>query len=178
LEFTMRGTKGLTLGDVIEPGTTLDLAELHAIVHRAKDWEARQGRVNALRARYGKPKLPTKALARPARTKHKNCSCNGSCRSCQSEAGFTRCHELGEELTKLDLAIALARQELQIGAIAKQTKAALDGWQGKSINDTPSVDETVLKTKLLTLGWERDAVWNEMCQAGCSILRKDRAGAP
>jgi hypothetical protein len=177
LEFTMRGTKGLTLGDVIEPGTTLDLAELHAIVHRAKAWEARQGKVNALRARYGKPKLQTKALARLARTQHQNCSGNGSCRSCQSEAGFTRCHELGEELTRLDLAIALTRQELQIGEIVNQTKAALDSWQGKRIDATPSVDETVLRTKLLTLGWERDAAWNELAAAGCQILRKDRAGA-
>jgi hypothetical protein len=177
LEFTMRGTKGLTLGDVIEPGTTVDLAELHAIVHRAQAWEARQGKVKALRARYGQPKLRTKALARPARRPHQHCSCNGSCRNCQSEAGFTRCHALGEELTKLDLAIALTRQEMQIGAIAKQTKAALDSWQGKSIDDTPSVDETVLRTKLLTLGWEWDAVWNEMAAAGCQILRKDRVGA-
>jgi hypothetical protein len=173
----MRGTKGLTLGDVIEPGTALDLAELHAIVHRAQAWEARQGKVKALRARYGQPKLPTKALARPARTQPQNCSGNGSCHSCQSEAGFNRCHELSEELTKLDLVLDLTRQQLQVREITRQTKAAIDSWQGKSIEDTPSVDETVLRTKLLTLGWERDAVWNEMAAAGCQILRQDRAGA-
>src|SRR5262249_28445852 len=144
-------------------------------VHRAQAWEARQGKVKALRARYGQPKLPTKALARPARTQHQNCSCNGSCRSCQSQAGFTRCPELGEGLTKLDPAIDLTRQELQIGEIAKQTKAALSAWQGKSIDATPTVAEVQMKIRMLTLRDQREALWNELCQAGCSILRKDRA---
>jgi hypothetical protein len=84
---------------------------------------------------------------------------------------------LGEELTKLDLAIALTRQAMQIGAIVKQANAALDAWQGKSLDNSPTVAEVQMKIRLLTLRDQREALWDALCQAGCSILRKDRAGA-
>ena len=82
---------------------------------------------------------------------------------------------MSEELTKLDLTIALTRQEKQLGEIVKQANAALDAWQGKSLENSPTVAEVQMKIRLLTLRDQREALWDEMCQAGCSILRKDRA---
>jgi hypothetical protein len=82
---------------------------------------------------------------------------------------------LSEELTKLDLTIALTRQEKQLGEIVKQANAALDAWQGKSLENSPTIAEVHLKIRMLTLRDQREPLWNELCQAGCSILRKDRA---
>jgi hypothetical protein len=103
--------RSLTLGDVCPTDRPMDLAEQHALVLRGKRLEARERharKVKALRVKYGRPKFQTKALPRPAKVKPKDCRCGGACDSCQ----FDKCHHLGEELTKLDLAIALTRQEM------------------------------------------------------------------
>jgi hypothetical protein len=108
-------------------------------------------------------------------TKGHICSCGGQCSPCKTEVRFDRCHKLGEDLSKLDLAIALADQQLEVRAIAEKTKEALANWQGKSYNAPPSVEETLLRVKRFTLGMERQQAFDEMASAGCAILWGDAA---
>jgi hypothetical protein len=184
----------LTLADLASPGETLSVDELHQRARQVKSYQQRQTKLKSLRKRY-KPRpclVPSgpgglvdqneyvhdrearqEDAFRTRGEKSHDCSCGGSCGSC----AFDKCTTLGEQLQVLDTKLELTRQQLEVQEIVKQTKEALGRWEGKSYDSTPSVDETVLRTKLLTLGWERDAVWNELMARGCSILRKDRAGS-
>jgi hypothetical protein len=90
---------------------------------------AKAQRLKELRHRYQKrqpkksipSKVKSKAKSRTVTgTKAHDCSCGGQCGSCS----FDRCTQLGEQLTKLDLAISLADNEIQVAEIARATKQA------------------------------------------------------
>jgi hypothetical protein len=121
-----------------------------------------------------KAKTVTRTKAKTGTKSHDHCSCGGQCGSC----AFDRCHTLGEQLERLDVALDLARQELQVQEIARQTKEAVNLWAGKSFESTPTAHEVLAKIKLLKLRDERSAAWDAMAAAGCEILRKDAAATP
>jgi hypothetical protein len=155
-------------GEFLDKETPSDALDIIEQEQRLKELRHRY------RSRNPKASFPTKSgtksLGRPTKVKHMDCHCGGSCGSCQ----FDKCFHLGEELTKLDLALDLVRQEMQVQEIDKQAKAALSAWQGKALDNGPSVDEVCLKIKLLRLQDQRSEAFDALASAGCSILRQDR----